>query len=147
MSVDFRDTIAIAAPAPVVGGIMNAVQEWPSWTASISTVERSSAGPLTVGESVVVTQPKLRPATWTVTKVDTNGFEWTSSSVPGVHNVGGHWAVDNGDGTCTAELTLSFAGPLARVVTLFYGSLIRRYIRMEAEGLRKAAEGAAAQGR
>jgi hypothetical protein len=59
-----------------------------------------------------------------------------------VRNIGGHWAVDNGDGTCTAELTLSFAGPLARPITLVYGNLIRRYIRMEAEGLRKAAEAA-----
>ncbi|WP_426504215.1 SRPBCC family protein [Dactylosporangium sp. McL0621] len=140
MSVDFRDTITIAAPATVAGDIMKAVQDWPSWTASVSHVDRKATGPLTTGETVVVTQPKLRPGTWTVTRVDTNGFEWSSSSVPGVHNIGGHWAIDNGDGTCTAELTLSFAGPLARAVTLFYGSLIRRYIRMEAEGLRKAAE-------
>ncbi|MER7276449.1 SRPBCC family protein [Dactylosporangium sp. NPDC000244] len=143
MSVDFRDTIAIAAPATVAGDIMKAVQEWPSWTASVSHVDRAASGPLTVGETVVVTQPKLRPSTWTVTKVDAHGFEWSSDSAPGVRNVGGHWAIDNGDGTCTAELTLSFAGPLARIVTLFYGSLIRRYIRMEAEGLRKAAEAAA----
>ena len=140
MSVDFRDTITIAAPASVAGDIMKAVQEWPSWTASVSSAVRSGSGPLTVGETVVVTQPKLRPATWTVTRVDTGGFEWAADSAPGVRNVGGHWATDNGDGTCTAELTLSFAGPLARIVTLAYSSLIRRYIRMEAEGLKRAAE-------
>ncbi|WP_432973161.1 SRPBCC family protein [Dactylosporangium sp. CA-233914] len=140
MSVDFRDTITIGAPATVAGEIMKAVQEWPSWTASVSRVERPGTGPLAVGETVVVEQPKLRPATWTVTKVDAHGFEWASASVPGVRNVGGHWAIDNGDGTCTAELTLSFAGPLARVITLFYSKLIRAYIRMEAEGLRTAAE-------
>ncbi|GAA3289017.1 SRPBCC family protein [Dactylosporangium vinaceum] len=143
MTVDFRDTITIAAPAAVAGDIMKAVQEWPSWTASVSSAVRSRSGPLTVGETVVVTQPKLRPATWTVTEVDAGGFEWKSDSAPGVRNVGGHWASDNGDGTCTAELTLSFAGPLARVVTLLYSSLIRRYIRMEAEGLKRAAEAAA----
>jgi hypothetical protein len=140
MSVEFRDTITIAAPAAVAGEIMKAVQEWPSWTASVSRVDRKATGPLSAGETVVVEQPKLRPATWTVTRVDAHGFEWASASVPGVRNVGGHWAVDNGDGTCTAELTLSFAGPLARLVTLFYARLIRTYIRTEAEGLRKAAE-------
>ncbi|GAA2383862.1 SRPBCC family protein [Dactylosporangium salmoneum] len=140
MSVDFRDTINIAAPAAVAGDVMKAVQDWPSWTASVSKVDRPATGPLAAGETVVVTQPKLRPSTWTVTRVDAHGFEWASASSPGIRNVGGHWAIDNGDGTCTAELTLSFAGPLARVVTLLYSGLIRRYIRMEAEGLRKAAE-------
>ncbi|MEV6924954.1 SRPBCC family protein [Dactylosporangium sp. NPDC051485] len=140
MTVDFRDTITIAAPAAVAGDVMKAVQDWPSWTASVSKVDRPATGPLAAGETVVVTQPRLRPSTWTVTRVDAHGFEWTSDSSPGIRNVGGHWAIDNGDGTCTAELTLSFAGPLARVVTLFYAGLIRRYIRMEAEGLRKAAE-------
>lgn len=139
MSVDFRDSITIAAPATVAGDIMKAVQDWPSWTASVSAVQRAASGPLAAGETVVVRQPRLRPGTWTVTRVGAHGFEWASSS-PGIRNVGGHWAVDNGDGTCTAELTLSFAGPLARVATLFYAGLIRRYIRMEAEGLRTAAE-------
>jgi hypothetical protein len=139
MSVMFRDTITIAAPAAVAGDIMKAVQEWPSWTASVSSVERAATGPLAPGETVTVKQPKLPASIWQVTRVDAHGFEWTSSS-PGVRNVAGHWAIDNGDGTCTAELTLSFAGPLARVVTLLYSGLIRRYIRTEAEGLRKAAE-------
>ncbi|MGI5242886.1 SRPBCC family protein [Dactylosporangium sp. CA-139066] len=146
MSVQFRDTITIAAPAAVAGDIMKAVQDWPSWTASMSSVDRTATGPLTVGETIKVKQPKLTPSTWNVTRVDAHGFEWASSSSPGVRNVGGHWAIDNGDGTCTAELTLSFAGPLARVVTLLYSGLIRRYIRMEAEGLRKAAEERAAAG-
>ncbi|GAA4252387.1 hypothetical protein GCM10022255_048790 [Dactylosporangium darangshiense] len=144
MSVDFRDTITIAAPAAVAGDIMKAVQDWPSWTASVSGVERAATGPLQPGETISVKQPKLAKSTWNVTRVDTHGFEWTSSSSPGVRNVAGHWALDNGDGTCTAELTLSFAGPLARLVTLLYSGLIRRYIRMEAEGLRKAAEERAA---
>jgi hypothetical protein len=138
--MEFRDSITIAAPASVAGAVMTAVQEWPSWTASVSTVTRSGTGPLTVGETVVVKQPRLAPSTWTVTRTDANGFEWTSSSSPGIRNVGGHWAVDNGDGTCTAELTLSFTGPLAFVARLFYSGLIRRYMRMEAEGLRATAE-------
>jgi hypothetical protein len=144
MSVDFGETITIAAPAAVAGDVMKAVDDWPSWTASMSSVRRTATGPLSAGETVGVKQPKLAASTWTVTRVDANGFEWTSSS-PGVRNVGGHWASDNGDGTCTAELTLSFAGPLARVVKLLYAGLIRRYIRMEAEGLRKAAEERAAR--
>lgn len=139
MTVEFRDTETIAAPAATVGEIMQAVQDWPSWTASVSSVRRAATGPLTVGETVVVKQPRLPASTWTVTRTGPGGFEWTATS-PGIRNVAGHWATDNGDGTCTAELTLSFAGPLARVATLFYAGLIRRYVRTEAEGLRRTAE-------
>ena len=138
--MEFRDSIAIAAPATVAGDIMKAVEDWPSWTTTVTSAKRSGSGELTAGETVVVKQPRLAASTWTVTRVDSNGFEWTSASSPGIRNVGGHWATDNGDGTCTAELTLSFEGPLAFVARLFYAGLIRRYIRTEAEGLRKAAE-------
>ncbi|MEV4508193.1 SRPBCC family protein [Dactylosporangium sp. NPDC049525] len=134
MAIEFSERVPVGAPADVVGRIMCDVARWPQWTASVSTVERSGTGPLTVGETVVVRQPKLRPSTWTVTKVGPTGFEWTSRS-PGIRNVAGHWAVDAGDGTCTAELTLSFAGPLARPALLFYSGLVRRYMAMEGAGL------------
>src|SRR5258705_800007 len=140
MTVEFRDTVTIAAPVGVVADIMKAVERWPGWTASVSTVDRKAIGPLSVGEVVVMKQPKLPASTWTVTRADATGFEWTAAS-PGIRNVAGHWATDNGDGTCTVELSLSFAGPLARITTLFYAGLIRRYVATEAAGLRKEAEG------
>lgn len=139
MAIEFSETVPVRAPADVVGRIMCDVANWPAWTASVSTVERTATGPLTVGETIVVRQPKLRPSTWTVTRVGPGGFEWTSRS-PGIRNVGGHWATDAGDGTCTAALTLSFAGPLARPALLFYSGLVRRYMAMEGAGLRTAAE-------
>jgi hypothetical protein len=138
MAIDFSERVPVGAPADVVGRIMCDVARWPEWTASVSTVERAGTGPLAVGETVVVKQPKLPPSTWTVTKVGPTGFEWTAGS-PGIRNVAGHWALDAGDGTCVAELTLSFAGPLARPALLFYSGLVRRYIAMEGEGLRAAA--------
>src|SRR4051812_19307974 len=98
MTVEFRDSVTIAAPVAVVGDIMKAVERWPGWTASVTTVDRSATGPLTVGETVVVKQPKLPASTWTVTRAEDHGFEWTSASA-GVRNVGGHWATDNGDGS------------------------------------------------
>ncbi|GAA0725567.1 SRPBCC family protein [Dactylosporangium roseum] len=139
MPVDFRETVRIAAPAAVVNDVVQAVEAWPTWTASVSTVDRDGSGPLTVGEIVTVRQPKLPPSTWTVTKAGGTGFEWVSRS-PGIRNVAGHWITDHDDGTCEVELTLSFAGPLARVTTLLYGGLIRRYVHLEAEGLRAASE-------
>ncbi|MET7401293.1 SRPBCC family protein [Dactylosporangium sp. NPDC005572] len=141
MTVDFRETVIVAAPLPVISRIVQAVEGWPAWTETVSTVDRAGTGPLTVGETVVIKQPKLPPATFTVTRTDATGFEWTSRS-PGIRTVAGHWVTERGDGTCEVELTLSFAGPLAPVTTLFYRGLIRRYIGMEAAGLKRAAESA-----
>ena len=139
MAIDFTERVPVGAPADVVGRIMCDVARWPQWTASVSTVERAATGPLTVGETIVVQQPKLPPSTWTVTKVGPTGFEWTSRS-PGIRNVAGHWAVAaDAAGTCVAELTLSFAGPLARPTLLFYSGLVRRYMALEGEGLRAEA--------
>jgi hypothetical protein len=138
MVIEFSERVAVGAPAEVVGRIMCDVVRWPRWTASVSTVERSGTGPLAVGETVVLKQPKLPASTWTVTKVGPTGFEWTSRSA-GIRNVAGHWATPADDGTCVAELTLSFAGPLARPTLLFYSGLVRRYMAMEGAGLRAEA--------
>lgn len=137
MAIEFSERVPVGAPADVVGRIMCDVARWPQWTASVSTVRRATTGPLTVGETIVVKQPKLPPSTWTVTKVGPTGFEWTSRSA-GIRNVAGHWATGTGDG-CLAELTLSFDGPLARPTLLFYSGLVRRYMALEGEGLRAEA--------
>jgi len=132
--VEFRETVTIDATAADVVPIMNAVEDWPSWTASVSWVRRSATGPLSVGETITVKQPRLPAGTWTVTAVDGLGFTWTSSSL-GVRSTGDHWAREDG-GQTTVELTLTLAGPLARLTGLLYAGLIRRYVRLEANGLR-----------
>ena len=57
-----------------------------------------------------------------------------------MRSTGDHWAQESGDGRATVTLTLTLAGPLARLTALLYARLIRRYVRMEAEGLRRAVE-------
>jgi uncharacterized membrane protein len=133
--VEFRETVTVDAPVADVVRVLHDVERWPSWTASMSRVTRHGPGPLAVGETVTVKQPRLPTGTWTVTALDGNGFTWTSSS-PGVHSTGEHWAHDAGDGRTTVTLALILAGPLARITALLYASLIRRYVRIEAEGLR-----------
>jgi uncharacterized membrane protein len=135
----FRETVTVDAPAADVAGVLHAVERWPSWTASVSRVTRHGSGPLAVGERVTVKQPRLPAATWTVTALDGYGFTWTSSSL-GVRSTGDHWAQETGDGQTTVTLTLTLAGPLARLTAVLYARLIRRYVRMEAEGLRRAVE-------
>lgn len=135
---EFREIVSVPAAVADVVRVMQAVQDWPSWNTAVSRVDRRGTGPLAVGERVTVKQPRLPAATWTVTAVGPSGFTWAATS-PGVRSTGDHWAQDTGDGRTTATLTLTLAGPLARPSAMLFSRLIRRYLRLEAEGLRRAA--------
>jgi hypothetical protein len=141
--VEFRETLTVSAAVADVAQVLHAVERWPSWNPSVSRVARHGSGPVAVGDSVTVKQPRLPAATWTITALDRSGFTWTSSSL-GVRSTGGHRAQEAGDGRTTVMLTLTLSGPLAGMTAMLYSGLIRRYVRMEADGLRREAEGRAA---
>jgi Polyketide cyclase / dehydrase and lipid transport len=133
--VEFRETVTVDATVADVARVLHAVERWPTWTASVSRVDRHGSGPLAVGDTVTVKQPRLPAARWTVTALDGSGFSWTSSTV-GVRSVGDHWAHEVGDGRTRVTVALTLSGPLARMTAVVYSRLIRRYVRMEADGLR-----------
>lgn len=116
------------------------VTSWPTWTTSVSSIEPlEDALPLRVGSRFRVRQPRLAPATWTVTELDEGrSFTWTSSAA-GVSSVGTHVVEPDGSG---ARFTSGIEqhGPLAGVVKLLLGGLVRRYLGLEADGLRHRAE-------
>lgn len=108
-------------------------------TASMDRVELLDE-PFALGSRARVHQPKLPATVWTVTAFDENGdFTWESRST-GVTTTGGHEIVPTPDGGCTVRLTLDQKGPLAPVLALLAGRLTRRYVTMEAEGLKAKAE-------
>lgn len=108
-------------------------------TDSIDRVELLDR-PLALGGRARVHQPRLRPAVWTVTAFAENRtFTWESRS-PGVRTVAAHDIVPRPDGTVSVRLTLDQTGPLAPVASLLLGRLSRRYVTMEANGLKAKAE-------
>ncbi|MCX5070473.1 SRPBCC family protein [Micromonospora lupini] len=136
----FEAGTEIAADAERVWAVLVDVERWPEWTASVSRVERGESGPLAVGATAHLTQPKLRPAVWRVTEL-TEGREFTwASDAPGVRTRGEHLLVPLPDGRTRVELAIDQAGPLAGLIGLLYGGLLRRYLRLEADGLTARAE-------
>ena len=108
-------------------------------TASINRVELLD-GAFGPSSRARVHQPRLPAAVWTVTEFEENtGFTWESRS-PGVTTVAGHHLSAKPDGTVTVRLSIDQTGPLAPVVSLLTGRLTRRYVTMEAHGLKNAAE-------
>ena len=114
----------------------------PEWTASTTSVELLD-GRLGPGARARVVQPGLSPAVWTVTEfVQGESFVWTSTSA-GVTTTGSHTVSRRDGDRSRIELGLDQRGLLAPLLRLLLGAKIRRYVGMEADGLKAAAEAVA----
>lgn len=87
------------------------------------------------GARYEICQPKLRPATWTVTEVDPGkAFTWKTRNLMG-WTIGGHILSTEDDGTTGVILRISFVGPLSPLIALLTGSLTQSYLDQEAAAL------------
>lgn len=131
--------IHIAAPPDQVWTVLADIERWPEWTASVTSVERLDDGPVAVGSLARVKQPRLRAAVWRVTSVEPGrSFDWAAKS-PGITTAAGHRLEPTHDGTRVA-LTIEMSGPLAGILGRVYARLTRRYMHVEAEGLKRRVE-------
>ena len=139
-------TVDIGAPPKVVWAVLRDVESWPTWTASITSVRPLSPDPLQVGLRVRIKQPRLPATVWTVSElVEGERFTWTSTR-PGVNTRASHRVVGTAEGS-RATLSINQAGVLGRLVARLYGGLTRRYVAMEAAGLKQRSESSAPQTR
>jgi len=135
---EFSVVVDIKASPDHVLAVLCDVERWPQWTETMISVRRMDDGPFVVGSKAHIRQPKLRPAVWQVTELDEKSFAWVTRS-PGLEIKGGHTVAANGHAS-RVTLTLRYSGPLAPLAGLLYGNLSRRYIGIEAEGLRRRCE-------
>ncbi|MFI0482021.1 SRPBCC family protein [Actinomadura sp. 9N215] len=135
----FEFSVDIDATPETVWNLLKDVERWPDMTASINRVEPLDK-PIALSSRARVHQPKLRAAIWTVTEFEENKtFTWESRSA-GVTTTAAHEIVPKPDGTVSVHLTLDQKGPMAPILSLFTGHLARRYVTMEANGLKSKAE-------
>jgi len=140
MTVVVQRSIDIDAPAETVWAVLHDVEHWPDWTASMASVRRSRTGRLEVGEHVLVSQPGLPTLTYTITELeDGRLFTWEAGNVAS-RGGGEHVLTPRVGGACTATLRMTQRGPAAWLVGLALDRLTRRYLRLEAEGLKARSE-------
>ena len=143
MSRSTVKTVIIDATPDKVFAVLCDVERWPEWTSTMISVRRLDTGPLTVGSTAQVRQPKLRAAVWQVTELDANrNFTWTTRS-PGLRMKAGHLVEPHGTGSRVA-LSFEMSGLIAPLVSRLYGSLIDEYVVTESLGLKKRTEAAGA---
>jgi uncharacterized protein YndB with AHSA1/START domain len=132
-------TVRIDAPPAKVFDVLCDVERWPKWTPTMTSVSRLDSGPLKVGSTAKVRQPKLRAAVWQVTDVEQNrNFTWISRS-PGLRMTAAHLVEPNGSG-CQVTLTFEISGLMAPLVWRIYGGLIEEYVATESQSLKQRCE-------
>ena len=138
----FQKSIEINAPQQRVWDVLSDLEAWPERIETVDTVELLTPAPITKGSRVRLKQPKVPEGTWEITTWDAPSyFEWTQKT-GGATNVAGHRVEARGEGRARLTLTLEMRGLLVPIISLFYKDLTNRYMNLEAEGMKRAAESA-----
>ncbi len=138
----FEKSIEINAPQQRVWDVLSDIEAWPQRIETVDTVELLTPAPITKGSRVRLKQPKLPEGTWDMTVWDAPSyFEWTQKT-GGVTSVAGHRVEAIGPEGSRLTLTLDMRGLLIPIIGLFYKGLTNRYMTLEAEGMKRAAESA-----
>ena len=138
----FEKSIDINAPQQRVWDVLSAIEAWPQRIETVDSVELLTPAPITEGSRVRLKQPKLREGTWDITVWDAPSyFEWTQK-MTGATSVAGHRVDALEAGRARLTLTLDMRGLLVPIMALFYKDLTTRYMDLEAEGMKRAAESA-----
>lgn len=139
------DSIDIDAPIDVVWSVYSDVERWPDWTASVTSVSLAPGGPLAIGSRATIKQPRLPRVEWTVTALEPD-HEWVwENKSPGAVSVAAHSVRALDDGRTHVELWIDQRGVVGRAVGLLVRRMTRRYLRMEAEGLKRRSEALAGE--
>ena len=138
--MQFEKSIEIEASQQRVWEVLTDLEAWPQRIETVDTVELLTPAPMTKGSRVRLRQPKLPEGTWEVTAWDApSSFEWTQKE-GGITNVAGHRVEPLGADRARLTLTLDMRGFLVPVLGRIYRGLTNRYMNLEAEGMKRAAQ-------
>lgn len=137
--VRYEIDVDIDAAPETVWAVLTDVERWPTWTESMTKVERLADGEFSTGSVARVKQPRLPTTVWTVNEFEPGTyFSWVAKS-PGIMTVGGH-EVTAVNGSTRVRLSLRQTGALAAIMGLLLSRRSRRYVDMEAHGLKRRCE-------
>jgi uncharacterized membrane protein len=136
----FETSIEIDAPRQRVWEVIADLEAWPQRIETVETVELLTPAPVAQGSRARLKQPKLPEGIWDITVWDAPSyFEWRQTT-SGVTSVAGHRVEALPNDRSRLSLTLEMRGMLVPVVGRLYRGLTNRYMTLEAEGMKRAAE-------
>ena len=136
----YEASTVIAAPVDAVWRVLSDVVQWPQWLPTVVGVEALDQPSLRLGSRFLIRQPRLRPATWTVSELEEpRRFVWVARS-PGLRMVAEHSVTQDAPAGSRVVLRFEFAGLLGGIVGRIFGSLTRTYLAQEAASLKQRVE-------
>jgi uncharacterized membrane protein len=132
--------VDIDAPAGVVWEVFSDVERWPEWTASVTRLVALDGAGLAVGKRFEIKQPRMPKLVWTVTEL-APGESWTwEQRSPGGVTVARHDVIAKSEKRTRVQQQLDQRGPLGSMVGLLMRGMTRRYLELEAAGLKARSE-------
>ena len=137
----YQTSTLISAKPEAVWNLLSNVSAWADWLPTITSVKPLDDSALQLDSRFKIVQPRLQPATWTVTLVEPpRRFIW-ESHLPGIHTIGDHMIEELQSGTVRVTLSIAFSGFISSLIGLLYGKLTKNYIEQEAQTLKHKIEG------
>jgi uncharacterized membrane protein len=132
--------IEIEAPATVVWEVFADVERWPEWTASVTRVTPLEGRTLAVGRRFEIKQPRMPKLVWRVSELEPGrSWRWEQRS-PGGHTIAAHEVVVIGEARTLVRQQIDQRRLLGAVFGLLTRRMTRRYLTLEAEGLKRVSE-------
>jgi len=132
--------VEIDAPATVVWGIFSDVERWPEWTDSVTRLVALDGPGLGIGKRFAIKQPHMPRLTWTVTELHEGaGWTWEQRS-PGGLTLARHDIIPGRDGATLVRQQIDQRGPVGALVGMAMRRMTRRYLELEAAGLKARSE-------
>ncbi len=135
-----QSSVEIEAPAALVWDVFTDVERWPEWTASVTRLVALDGPGLAVGKRFEIKQPKLPTLVWEVTDLNP-GVSWTwAQRSSGGSTLAHHTLTPTADGRTLVHQALDQQGLGGAIVGRLMRGTTRRYLEMEAQGLKGRSE-------
>jgi uncharacterized protein YndB with AHSA1/START domain len=133
-------SIQIDAPATIVWEVFTDTERWHEWTESIRSIRPLDGPSIEVGHRFEIAQPRFPKLVWVVTAVEP-GRSWTwEQRSPGGVTSATHEVVATAESTTTVRQVIDQRGPVGALVGRLTRRLTRRYLDLEARGLKRRSE-------
>ncbi len=138
--MNIETEVEISAPAPIVWEVFAAVERWPAWTESVTSVTALDEPGLAIGHRYEIVQPKFPKLVWVVETLEPGSSWMWSQQSPGMRSRAFHWVEPITDTRCRARMRIEQTGPVAAVAARLTKKRSLRYMTMEGEGLKRISE-------
>ena len=136
----FESSVLVDAPTEKAWGVVSNVAAWPRCLATVSKIDALDGAALGIGCRFVVHQPKLKPATWKITRLDPPRLFVWEARYPGLRIIAEHAVIEETPRRARVVLRMTFAGLFGGMAARRLRSVTEDYLAQEGVSFKRTAE-------